>query len=709
MGLLDKLLENKLAKMGYGKPVKKMAGFMATEIENDPSDYPESGKPSDYKDFIDCFNALPWLYAGAMALAIAAPKPKLKIYQRVGEEQREILGKDINNLLRRPNPFLSYRELLQITVINMSIAGNHFLNLVGTQEKEPISESNKPVEIWWIKPEQIQIKDHPQKFIEKYVFTSSQTNKPIDLDPSEVIHLKLPNPDSYFRGTGAVQAAKNTAILELNATAYNKKFFENDAVPPFIFKFPEQMTEPQLNNFKQQWKELYQGPKNAGKLGYIFGDSDIKEIGKTPKDASYIEMRKMNREEVLACLPGSVPPSIVGLLEYANYSNMEVQSKKFWEDCVMPILDLIADKLTLNLAPHFDESYSLEFDYSNIKVLQEDEERRSKVAQTLVENAIKTPNQIRRDFYNAEPYEGGDQYFMKMSLIPVGVDSQRGKTAKALPEHKAKGASFWTEKTRKKALWENFVKRVEAKEKSYIPIAAKYIKRQARLIGERLKDVDDLASVAPTKLIEVGEETEKYIKDFTSWYKEMFTTAGEAGRVTSRGFLYDLETKGVFKDDGFLLTPELEEMLQRMIYNSGTVVNETLIDIIYRTLQRAQKEGWTVEEFRKLITHQVDEFSTWRSRLWARTETAKVENWGQLEGYKQSEFVEKKGWLCMNLPESRDSHIEADAQYSDDPIFLDELFIVGGEQLMYPGDGSAANACNCLCTTFPAVNPIEGD
>ena len=50
MGLLDRFLENKLAKMGYGKPVKKMAGFMATEIENDPSDYPESSKPGDYKE-----------------------------------------------------------------------------------------------------------------------------------------------------------------------------------------------------------------------------------------------------------------------------------------------------------------------------------------------------------------------------------------------------------------------------------------------------------------------------------------------------------------------------------------------------------------------------------------------------------------------------------------------------------------------------------
>ena len=337
--------------------------------------------------------------------------------------------------------------------------------------------------------------------------------------------------------------------------------------------------------------------------------------------------------------------------------------------------------------------------------MQEDEERRATVAQRLIEHAIKTPNQIRREFYDAEPYEGGNQYFMKRGLIPLGTES--GKKTKALPEHKDIKSSFWAEKTRKKVLWENFVKRVEAKEKAYIPIAVKYIKRQARLIGERLKGVDDLASVAPTKLIEIGEETEKYIKDFMPWYVETFIKAGEAGRVVSQGFLYDLGAKAIFKDGGFQLTPELEAALQQMVFNSGTVVNETLIDIVYRTLQRAIKEAWTVEEFTQLITHQVDEFSTWRSRLWARTETAKTENWGQVEGYKQEEFVEKKGWLSAFAPESRDEHMATDGQI----VGLNEPFVVMGEELQYPGDpaGSPGNTCNCLCATFPEVGELQGD
>jgi hypothetical protein len=94
-----------------------------------------------------------------------------------------------------------------------------------------------------------------------------------------------------------------------------------------------------------------------------------------------------------------------------------------------------------------------------------------------------------------------------------------------------------------------------------------------------------------------------------------------------------------------------------------------------------------------------------RARLISRTESAKIENWGQLEGYKKTGYIELKGWLCSMVPDSRDSHIEADKRYSEHPIPLNEPFIVGGKQMQYPGDpaGGAKEVCNCLCSHFPAI------
>jgi len=701
MGLFDNLLN----KAGYKKIEEKTAGFMTTEIESDSTKAVESNKKTDFKNFIDAFNRLPWLFAGGIALARAAIKPKLKMYKGQGEDKEEVIGEDPLPLLVRPNPFLSYAELIQASVINILINGEHFWNLAGTAENDVISLQNPPVEIWWVKPEQMDVISHPEKFIAHYKFTSA-TGKTKNLDVSEIIHFKSVNPDSYFRGTGAMPAGENSAILEFNAVTYNKKFLENDGTPSGNYHFPSKPSPKQLKEFKQWQDERHKGAKKAGKFGITYGGIEYRDIGKTPKDMQYAELKKMNREETLATL--GVPPSIVGLLEYANYSNMEVQQKKFWEDTVIPILKIIEDKLTLQLAPLFNEEYYFEFDYSNIAALQDDQGKLADTAEKLVRNGIMSPDEAGQRFFGVDPIGGAAALrYLPMNLVPIIGDGEdpksTGSKTIALPGKKNENdeLSYWEDKTRKKVLWKNFVKRVESKEKPFIPIAERYQLEQGERIIKVLKKFDDIKKIDPHGLIDVDDEAEKYRDALKAWYWETLRQAGDSGMLNSEGVLYDLESR---QDEGFEITPEMEEELQEMVFYSGTEVNQTLIAQIDRTLRRAEAEAWTVEQFTQAIDAQIQDFSVWRARLWARTETAKTENWGQHEGYKQSEFVDKRIWLSAFASDSRDEHMAADGQKK----FLEEPFEVAGELLMYPGDPSASayNICNCLCTTAPEVMKV---
>jgi hypothetical protein len=149
------------------------------------------------------------------------------------------------------------------------------------------------------------------------------------------------------------------------------------------------------------------------------------------------------------------------------------------------------------------------------------------------------------------------------------------------------------------------------------------------------------------------------------------------------------------------MTAEQDAMLKRMIFDSGTKVSETTREIVQQMILKANAENWTVDEFARNLGDKVADFAPWRARLWARTESAKVDNAGAVEGFKETEYVERKGWMCSFVPESRDSHIAADGQ----EVGLDEDFDVGGERMAYPGDpkGSAGEVCNCLCGTYPVV------
>ncbi|HCS49764.1 MAG TPA: hypothetical protein DIW61_16580 [Candidatus Aminicenantes bacterium] len=182
--------------------------------------------------------------------------------------------------------------------------------------------------------------------------------------------------------------------------------------------------------------------------------------------------------------------------------------------------------------------------------------------------------------------------------------------------------------------------------------------------------------------------------------------AGDAGMQISEGKLYVPPNERIFRgEDKFRITPEMRAELDNLILNSGTKINRTTLEKIAAQVQLGIEENWTVEELAKNLREKLLELSPSHARLIAHTEAAKVENWGQLEGYKQTEFVELKGWLCSFVPNSRQAHMDADRKYSDDPIALNDPFIVDGEELQHPGDpaGSAGNVCECKCSTYPEV------
>lgn len=94
----------------------------------------------------------------------------------------------------------------------------------------------------------------------------------------------------------------------------------------------------------------------------------------------------------------------------------------------------------------------------------------------------------------------------------------------------------------------------------------------------------------------------------------------------------------------------------------------------------------------------------------ARTMVTAAENGGRLDSYDQAEkdgVVLEKYWIKTNDSKTRDWHAQAGIDYSkENSIPIDEPFIVDGEELMFPGDGSSAsghNIYNCRCSIASKV------
>jgi hypothetical protein len=106
----------------------------------------------------------------------------------------------------------------------------------------------------------------------------------------------------------------------------------------------------------------------------------------------------------------------VGIYEYANYANAQLQRKLFWSETVLPKLRRIGDAINEQLAAKMDERVEMGFDASGVHALQDDANEQAQVAATLVQRGIMTVNEVRERMYSLPPVAWGDSWWASGSL-----------------------------------------------------------------------------------------------------------------------------------------------------------------------------------------------------------------------------------------------------------------------------------------------------
>ena len=139
-------------------------------------------------------------------------------------------------------------------------------------------------------------------------------------------------------GQGSVTAAKLALTQDFYAQQWNKYFFQNSARPDAVLESDSVLESGARQRVRESWKGMF-GQSGRGKTAILEGGLKYKEINRSQKDMDFIELRKFNREEILAAF--GVPPVIVGVYEYANYANSKEQTQIFWKQTLIPLSALV--------------------------------------------------------------------------------------------------------------------------------------------------------------------------------------------------------------------------------------------------------------------------------------------------------------------------------------------------------------------------------
>ena len=326
------------------------------------------------------------------------------------------------DLLNRPNPLQSYSEFFNSLFGYVLLSGNAYILKVG-------ADTGTPQELHQLRPDRIVIKGSGNQIPDRYQYVlNGKIHQQYEVDQengfSDLKHIKLWNPLDDYYGLSPMSAAAVEVDQFNMASKHNVNLLNNGARPSgaIVFKpqddagFAVNLTESQRQQLLTDLNNRFSGTANAGRPLLLEGDFDWREMGLSPKDMDFLNLKHMSATDIAMCF--GVPSQLVGVPDAQTYANVAEARLALYEETIIPHLRKLSSDLNEWLVPMFDERLRLEFDIDSIPALSE---RRRKIYENVtsaVREGIMTRNEAR-EIIGLQPVDGADDLYISATLFPL--------------------------------------------------------------------------------------------------------------------------------------------------------------------------------------------------------------------------------------------------------------------------------------------------
>jgi HK97 family phage portal protein len=321
----------------------------------------------------------------------------------------EVTAHPILDLLRRPNPMQSGANYMRAKVGFFLLSGNGY--------EERIAVGDNVSELYQLRPDRMQIVPSSNGFPKAYQYRHGGKIVTWDVDPRrmtcDIRHMKSFNPLDDWYGLSPIEAGAYAVDQNNLAMSWMQALLGNSARPSGAMSVPPEqpLTEEQFNRLKTQIDDQYSGARNAGRPMLLEGGLTWQQMGLSPVDMQIIETKYSSARDVALAL--GVPPQLIGIPGDNTYANYQEARLAFWEDTVIPLIDMIADDWNQWIAQ--PQGIELRPDIDQVPAIAD--KRR-----VLWDMADKSPDLTlneRRAMKGYEPVDGGDVILVQSSQITL--------------------------------------------------------------------------------------------------------------------------------------------------------------------------------------------------------------------------------------------------------------------------------------------------
>lgn len=226
----------------------------------------------------------------------------------------------------------------------------------------------------------------PKKFVSGFEVDMRNGTK-VTLKPEDVVWIRKPHPLDPYLSLTPMESAGIAIEIENLSKLYNRNFLLNDGRPGGLLVVRGEIDDDD----KDELRSRFRGNVNrAGSVTVLSSDEgvDFVDTGQSPRDANYVQMRQIQKEEILAAF--GVPESVIGNAAGRTFANAAEEHKVFWNETMLPHLETIARALD-----ELDDEYYIDFDVTDVPVLVLYKQERDRYLMSEYQTGLISGNEYR--------------------------------------------------------------------------------------------------------------------------------------------------------------------------------------------------------------------------------------------------------------------------------------------------------------------------
>lgn len=623
------------------------------------------------KKFLGAYETSLYVYGAVKKRATKVGEIEFTLKSR----DKDIEDAELLTLLNNPNPWQTKNEFFELYQTYKDLMGVSFIYVVRVGGDIESGKVGKAKELHVLRPDWVTVMvDEDTGDITHFVYRPENTGQEKIMAVDEVIFSEYASPLRRFMGQSPLKAGVLSVETERELSQYHVNVLKNGGKVEGIINYKTMdLTQEQIDDIQVKFKKQFADGESQGKPFITYGGAEYQNLGLTPTELSYLESKKLTRDDILFMY--EIPKPVMGITDDVNLANAQVGQAVFLGETIKPLLRNLTNKLDAGLTTEFEK---LGF----IDPTPEDVELQLKKIENAQQNNYCTINELRVMAGKQPLKSGGDVIMAPMAQIPIeGVEVEKeikkpGRRRSAKKSNKKITHPLQNEENRK-TYFDVWIKIADQRERRFKNSVNRYLDQQMERVLASIEDKQkDFAA-------EHFDQTTELTLGVDEFLPEMIEMAEESGAdaISFVGSSVEFEVTNSIRDT---LKSRAEFFVGEM--------NQTTFKKLQDEFAESLAAGEGRDKLEKRIEATFGDIKKSRSATIARTEVLVASQTGTINGYKQA-GIGIKIWVSILDDRTRETHVAIDGE--ERPI--DKRFSNG---LMYPGDprGSAAEVINCRCT-----------